>query len=466
MATFRFFHAADLHLDSPFKGLSRLPEPIYEALRRSTIAAFNRLIDFCIEQQVDFLCLCGDLYEVVDGRLAGPMALQRGLWRLHEAGIHSFIIRGNHDPEDGPHAQLKWPPTVHLFSSRCVEGIPFYKAGEEVARIYGRSYPTARFQENILPEYRRDPLAPFAIAMHHTNVDGNGGHENYAPCRLGELVASGMDYWALGHVHKRQILHEAPWVVYPGNLQGRNMKEQGEKGGYLVEVRDGQVDGVQFVPLGEVVWQELKVDLTGVEAEEEMLRRMRAVVDSLRKRLAGRSAMVRLVLHGMTVLAARLQNPFMLDDVVNLLNDEYVHQLVNDPEDVLLHKAQQATNLDDEGKYSQVSERLGRPVDEWRNNRPLSAWVWLDEVVNRTFPSFDHQTASPLVREVVSVFNEWRAASHGQRAAELAPLKALWTHPAARRYLEDWSEEEQDDLFEEAESLLLSLLLSEREGGE
>lgn len=429
MVHFRFFHAADLHLDSPCKGLSRLPAPIDEAVRQSSVASFNRLIRFCIEKRVDFLCLSGDLYEAAEGRLAGQMVLQRGLWRLYEAGIHSFVIRGNHDPQDGPHAQLEWPPTAHLFSSQRVEGIPFRKGGQEVARVYGRSYPTARFQENILSEYRRDPMVPFAIAMHHTNVDGMGGHENYAPCRLSELVACGMDYWALGHVHKRQILHEAPWVVYPGNLQGRSMKEQGEKGGYLVEVRDGQVEAIQFVPLSEVIWQELEVDLTGAEAEEEMLCRIRAALAALQEELGGRAAMVRLVLQGMTTLASRLRNPLVLEDVLALLNDE-------------------------------LNSQVGG-----KNGQSTAAWMWLDEAVNRTLPPFDRQTVPPFLREVLSACGRLRSSGYGQKPEELPPLKALWTHPAARRYLEAWTGEEWEGIFAEVESLLLSLLLSEREGG-
>ncbi|OJF18185.1 MAG: hypothetical protein A6D91_09555, partial [Bacillaceae bacterium G1] len=327
MTGFRFLHAADLHLDSPFKGLSHWPAPLYRRVRKAPVEAFRRLVDFCCRQRVDFVCLCGDLYELQEGRLEGALTLQKGLWRLHEAGIRTFLIRGNHDPDDGRHPRLQWPPTAHWFSSRQVESVPFYKEGKEVARLYGFSYPVAAFRDSVVHQFRRDADAPFAVALFHTNVDGMGGHENYAPSRLRELLAAGMDYWALGHVHQRHVLHRSPWVVYPGNLQGRHMKEPGEKGGYLVEVTDGAVTKLEFVAFSPVVWQTWTVDLTGVDDEEEMLERIREVFRagrglSAEEKMQETVTIGRLVLAGTTPLAYRLQRTEVLDDLASLFNAE------------------------------------------------------------------------------------------------------------------------------------------------
>lgn len=443
MTAFRFFHAADLHLDSPFKGLSHLPRPLYRFVRQAPAEAFQRLVDACCRLRVDFLCLCGDLYELAEGRLEGPLLLQKGLWRLHDAGIRTFLIRGNHDPDDRRQPRLQWPPSAHWFSSRRVESVPFHKDGREVARVYGFSYPVAELRENVVPQYRRDDGAPFAVAMHHTNVDGIGGHENYAPSRMAELLASGMDYWALGHVHRRQVLHTAPWIVYPGNLQGRHFREAGEKGGYLVDVADGAVRQVEFVPLSPVVWRTETVDLTGVEGEEAMLERIRGALRSGRDTMsAGAVRILRLELAGVTALAHRLQRPGVLDDLAGLLNEE-------------------------------VGWASAADGDE------LPADVWIEEVRNRTLPPLD-LSSFPLLQDSVAHLRRWRdggarpGGGPGDGAADMPEgfvpevrnaLDALWNHPVARKYLE-WSEGDWEETLQEAESLLVTLMAAAREGGE
>lgn len=481
MTAFRFFHAADLHLDSPFKGLYRLPKPLYRLVRRAPAEAFRRLVDVCCRMRVDFVCLCGDLYELEEGRLEGPLLLQKGLWRLHEAGIRTFLIRGNHDPDDRRQPALKWPPTAHWFSSRRVESVPFYKEGREVARVYGFSHPVADFRANVASQFQRDEGVPFAVALHHANVDGIGGHENYAPARLAELLASGMDYWALGHVHRRQVLHTSPWVVYAGNLQGRHFREEGEKGGYLVEVEDGKVRRVGFVPLSPLVWRSVTVDLSGLNGEEAMLDRIRSAVRSMRKPSSAPESsagpapsvsatvyILRLELAGMTELACRLQRPGVLDDLAALLNEEAGWGSATDADDV-----------------------------------PPAA-VWIEEICNRTRPPLD-LAAYPLLHDSVARLRRWRdglkegrgwrpagvpvdadradaaggaaaagpeeeagdAADGGRRPgpAVREALDVLWNHPTARKYLA-WNDDDWEEMLQEAESLLVTLMAAARGGGE
>lgn len=442
MTAFRFVHAADLHLGSPFKGLAHGPTALYHRLRRAPLLAFERLVDVCCRQKVDFVCLCGDLYELEEGRLEGPLALQKGLWRLHDAGIQTFLIRGNHDPDDARQPRLEWPSTAHWFSSRQVEAVPFYKKGKEVARLYGFSYPTADFRDNVVEQFRRDTHGPFAIALHHTNVDGIGGHENYAPSRLADLLATGIDYWALGHVHRRQVLHESPWVVYPGNLQGRHMRESGEKGAYLVEVEDGAVRQLTFVPLSPVIWHSQTVDITGVSREEELLTRLREALQTLRAGLTrstpsarpaseDATAVVRFVLVGTTELAPRLQRSGVLDDVAARLNEE-----------------------------------MG--WDEPTDDATVQAGaVWVADVANRTWPPFD-VAVYPLLQDSVARLRHWRAGLGIDVPAEgCAPvqewLTSLWNHPTARQYLDPWTGDDWDAMLEEAESLLVTLAAASRE---
>ena len=441
MSSFRFVHAADLHLDKPFRRLAHVPTPLYRQLQKAPLEAFERLVDFCIRENVDFVCLSGDLYELEKGRLEGPLALQKGLWRLHHAGIHAFLIRGNHDPDDGRHPQLEWPPTAHWFSSRQVEAVPFYKEGREVARVYGFSYPAAEFRENVARQFRRDADAPFSVAMLHTNVDGIGGHENYAPSRLGELSASGMDYWALGHIHQRKVVRESPWVVYPGNIQARRMRETGEKGGYLVEVEDGRVSRLTFVPFSPVVCRSWTVDVSDIGSEEALLARLRKTLHAVRPPSMdvafqgqpdfgvqpsdkGTITVVRLELAGTTKMSARLQRVGVLDDLAALLNEE--------------------------NGWFQAADDAMPP-----------GGVWVADIVNRTMPPLNLDSY-PLLRECVMRLRSWR----NETLERNGYLAELIRHPAAGKYLDDWSEDDWDTVLQEAESLLVSLMAASWEDGQ
>ncbi|RIE00640.1 metallophosphoesterase family protein [Cohnella faecalis] len=228
--SFTFIHAADLHLDSPFRGLDRADGAVRDRLRESTFAALRRLTALAKREKADFVVLAGDLYDASDRSLKAQLRLQRELEELTREGIGIFVVHGNHDPESGRQAKLALPEGVHVFGSDEVECFPaFRRDGRLAAHVYGISYPTPSVSDNLALRFRKREGAPFHLALLHGNVDGQPGHDNYAPCKLSELTAAGFDYWALGHVHDRRTVHEYPHVVYPGNLQGRSIRETGRK---------------------------------------------------------------------------------------------------------------------------------------------------------------------------------------------------------------------------------------------
>jgi len=229
----RFIHAADIHLDSPLRGLEAYPGAPAERLRVATRQAFDRVVDLCLEERVDFLIIAGDLFdtEVKDFRAA--LAAAEQLRKLDRAGIPVYLILGNHDSREEMTRHVPWPANVTLFDHKQPQTV---KHRTLPVALHGMSYPKREVTENLVPSYPAPVAGCFNIGLLHTNAGGNSQHAAYAPCSVEELVAKGYDYWALGHVHDFAMLHERPHVVYSGNTQGRHARETGRKGCLLVTV--------------------------------------------------------------------------------------------------------------------------------------------------------------------------------------------------------------------------------------
>ena len=217
----RFVHAADLHLDSPFKGIrSEAPAHVAQLLSNATFDAYQNIIDLCLQERVDALLVAGDIYDGADRSLRAQRAFIDGLRSLDAAGIRSFVCHGNHDPLDGWEARLSYPAGCHRFGAEF-SAAPVFPDEPDRAQVYGISYPTRDVYENLVQRLGKVQNPAFTIGLLHANVGGNTDHALYSACSLDDLVQSGVDYWALGHVHTRQILHErTPTVVYPGNRKG------------------------------------------------------------------------------------------------------------------------------------------------------------------------------------------------------------------------------------------------------
>ncbi len=264
----RFLHAADLHLDTPFSGMHRADPRLAATLRDATTEAFKNLVSLAIERSVDFVVIAGDIYDGPDRGVRAQLAFRDGLERLCQSGIKSFVVHGNHDPvEEGWSAVRKWPDGVTIFGVEEVASIPVERDGKILAIVHGISYPRRAVTENLALRFQRMPQSCFQIGVLHCNAGANADHASYSPCSVEHLVDKRMDYWALGHVHKRQFLREGdPWIAYPGNLQALSPKssERGAKGALLVDVADGQVSRVEFVALDVVRFDEIEIDIAGI----------------------------------------------------------------------------------------------------------------------------------------------------------------------------------------------------------
>jgi exonuclease SbcD len=323
--TLRFLHTGDLHLDSPLEGLSaEAPPEVLSVLRSATTDAWRNVVRLAIDEQVDLVLVAGDVFEVASPTLLGQTRFRDGLAELANADIGSFVVHGNHDPLDGRTwaPSLDFPDATHRFGTDAVEAIPVLRDGVEVARVHGRSYPRSAVTENYAAGFRAAPDAPISIGLLHTNVGDRPGHANYAPCSVDDLRASGMDYWALGHIHQPGAVLADPPAYYCGIPQGRDPGELGARGCYVVDVDEARRVTARFVATDVVRWQPIEVDI-GLLADDEALRRAcREAVARALDEADGRTLVVRLRLVGRGTLHSTVRRAGYLDDLRLLLDEE------------------------------------------------------------------------------------------------------------------------------------------------
>lgn len=405
----RFIHTADLHLDSPFKGLSSLPETIFQDVKNSTFQAFSKIIDAAIRHQVDFMLIAGDLFDAESRSLKAQMKLKKEMERLHKHNIQAFIVHGNHDPVQGDYFTVEWPDNVHVFPDETVRKIPFIKDGKHhLADIYGFSYENRTIHDSKVAEYRINQTKDiFHIGILHGSLSSNEDHDVYAPFRLSDFDDKKMDYWALGHIHKREVLRQDPPVVYPGNIQGRHMKETGEKGGYLVELTDRKAD-LSFIPVQSIRFEIVHLDAKGCESVdglEQMIER-----EKERWRQSYGKCIIR--------LHARLDA-----EKIGVLTEKDVDELL---------------------------EFVNEGEDDERN------WIWLERIEPDVKVSWNREElkqgkhfTGELIRQMDQVEDP------------AVFLEELTEHRAIKKFMDPFTDEELQDILKDAEQLLLEDLLKE-----
>lgn len=294
----RFIHASDLHIDSPLRGLDRYDGAPVDRLRSATRSALERLVDRALTERVDFLLLAGDIYDRDWQDFHTGLFFRGQMVRLERAGIRCFIVQGNHDAQGVISRQLTLPSNVTVFSSRAAQTV---KLDDLSVAIHGRSFPEREVNEDLVPSYPPPVSGYFNIGLLHTSLTGRAGHDTYAPTDLPTLVAKGYDYWALGHVHAREVLNERPRIVFCGNLQGRHAKETGAKGCELVTVEAGRVEA-EFIALDVVRWSQLSVPLDGVDRLESLNEAFARALEPVLAGTTDRLHAVRVTLTGSTEL--------------------------------------------------------------------------------------------------------------------------------------------------------------------
>ncbi len=304
MTSFRFVHTADIHLDSPLKGLADHEGRASERIRTATREAFDNLIGQVIDEGASFFIIAGDLYDGDWRDYQTGLFFVRQMGRLAKAAIPAFVLYGNHDAESQITRRLVLPENVKAFSTRRPETFQLKQLG---VALHGHSFRQRDITDNLVPAYPEPIAKMFNIGVLHTGLGGMGGHANYAPCTLDDLVNKGYDYWALGHVHQRSILHERPHVVFPGNLQGRHIRETGPKGACLITVDEGEVKDLVPLYADVVRWVLISISVEGCDRTVDIIDRVRdAIEETVSRDADGRLLAVRIEITGRTEIHGQL----------------------------------------------------------------------------------------------------------------------------------------------------------------
>lgn len=311
---FSFIHAADLHIDSPLVGLSLKDRSVAAQFAHAGRRAVEALVNETISCGAAFLVIAGDIFDGDWKDVATGLFFIREISKLHRHGIPVFMVRGNHDADSLMSRDLPYPDTVRQFSSSRAETVLI--EAHRVA-LHGRSFPSRLMTFDFVNTYPLRKEGWLNIGVLHTSLDGTRGHEGYAPCSVDDLKRYGYDYWALGHVHASEVVSRDPWVVFPGNLQGRNPRETGPKGAMRVTVENGRVVDVTPLVLDGARWAHLSIDVSADADEAAIFDRTKAALEAAQVESGGRPLAVRVTLSGATplhnVLIARRE--MMLDDL-------------------------------------------------------------------------------------------------------------------------------------------------------
>ncbi|EOP57913.1 MULTISPECIES: metallophosphoesterase family protein [Bacillus] len=408
MKQVKFIHAADLHLDSPFKGMEmNVPSSVWERMKQSTFQSFERIIDKAIQERVDFVLLAGDLYDAETRSLRAQVFVREQMKRLSQYEIPVYIIHGNHDHLGGSWAAIEFPENVHVFAEPYVEEKPFYKDGELLASIYGFSYLQQAVTDNMTAQYAKMSDAPFHIGMLHGSVEGDAEHNRYAPFQIRELKEKGFDYWALGHIHKREILAEEPYIIYPGNIQGRHRKETGEKGAYLVEITE-QGTVCSFFGAADVVWGETEISIDELQTVDDLM-----------------------------IACTEVMNEWRQEEEGTLLTVVFIGQGPLSP------------YLRDEKRVEEIFHILA--AGEERRD-----FVYVMKWKNETVSFAEIQRLKKENHFVGSVLQELESFTNMDTV-----LRTIWTSSVARNVIESFSDEEKAEIQKEAENIILEQLFQQ-----
>lgn len=291
----KFVHAADLHVDSPLRGLEHYEGAPVERVRLATREALRNLVGVCLDEGASFLVVSGDLFDGDWNDFNTALFAAGQMRRLRDRGIQVLVIRGNHDSRDEMSYRVPWPDNLRILDCHKPETVVLEDLG---VAVHGMSFPRREMTENLVPRYPKPIKGLLNVGLLHTNATGSLDHDSYAPCSVNELVAKGYGYWGLGHIHKREILHEGPYVVYPGNTQGRHVRETGAKGCVVATVADGEVTGLDFRSTDVLRWRRETIRLAPEDGVDELVDAAKLRLKEVAEECDGRLAAVRLEVKG------------------------------------------------------------------------------------------------------------------------------------------------------------------------
>jgi DNA repair exonuclease SbcCD nuclease subunit len=375
---------------------------------RATYESFSAIVQEAIRKKVDFVLVSGDVYHEEDRSIHAQWFFKQQAEKLHQANITLYVIHGNHDPLIQKEQLIAMPENVHIFPTHVSHTVHTTQSGER-AIIYGFSYPERAFMNDPVPLFKKlKEDEAYHIGLLHGQENGLVDHDPYAPFSTVDLKNVGFDYWALGHVHKRQVINSHPPVIYPGNIQGCHRKEQGEKGAYYVEMTKTTTT-FTFFGTGPVQWQDITVKVNDMKSIDEL---MAYTLDTITHLSSSHMYMIHLYFTGPGVLHETLIKKKVQEDLMDILQEELEYDS-----------------------------------------------IWIDKLTVNTAPEIirekwrhkDHIIGDVIrVREDLSHNDSWKES-----------LSSLINHRKIAPFVEQLTEEDEEEILTKAETMIVTALLEE-----
>ena len=309
--TYRFIHAADIHLDSPLRSLALRNHELASLIGNATRRAFERIIDLCLSERVNALLIAGDLYDGDQTSMKTARFLAEQLRRLDQAGIDVFIIRGNHDALSKITKELILPERVQIFDRKARAITVSAPEHSQPVVIHGLSFAKPHAPESLLPQYGLPVSGAVNIGLMHTSLNGAEGHDLYAPVSVTDLQAHGFHYWALGHIHKRAVYapnsHYNSTVVMAGNPQGRDVNEAGAKSVTLVTIDDSGSVQTEERLTSIAQFERVTADVSACDDWRAVIASVQEALEAKRETTMSEQLVARLHLTGTTALAWQMR---------------------------------------------------------------------------------------------------------------------------------------------------------------
>ena len=413
MSSFSFVHCADLHMESPFRGITSDNPEIARAVRESTFEAFRSVTKLAIRAGAEFLLVAGDIYDAGEQSVGGVLKFRDMLEELHDHGIRTFIVHGNHDPAQSAFSSISWPESVHIFPWSAPETIVFHTSDNSAVSITGQSHETCSVRKNLARHFPSPPPDTFSIAMLHADAGVSSEHAPYAPCTMADLKMHSFAYWALGHVHRAGILDTRPFIVYPGTTQGRSFRETGPRGCYLVKVEHGEVLPPVFHAVDSVRWAQADLPVDDISTMNALEQAILRHTDIMLQEDGGRPLVCRFVLTGRSVLYRELARDATRDDLV-----ERAREIYSD----------------------------------------TTPFVWIQDIRTACLPEFDIDDRIKADDFLARVLASGMDILHEGKAGGNRVLEELFSDHKIRKLGISWSDEEFRDMVNQAQILCVDLL--------
>lgn len=255
----KILHTADLHLDRAFEGLGKIPAGLSEKLSKTNQRVMQRIVDTALSEKVDVVLVVGDTFHQARMSIQVQSFFVRQLQRLEKAEIPVVLVFGNHDFVQPNRLWFALPDNVIVLEKERVETVTFVTKNHEKVAVSGFSYHHPHLSKNLLLEFPvRYPEVDYHIGLYHGEISRKD-QGKFAPFKLSEMKEKQYDYWALGHIHKPEVLHqEHPVIAYAGSPQGHTRKEK-DSNGVLITELSKQGEHAKQVRCAEVEWHVLEI---------------------------------------------------------------------------------------------------------------------------------------------------------------------------------------------------------------